>query len=277
MPRAADHVASIVRQADPDRYVATLYAPEAARPALFALHAFGVEVARIPLLVKEPMAGEIRLQWWRDALSSGEGQTGHPVADALRTAMRDHGLPLATFDRLLEARLFDLYNDPMPDLTALEAYCGETVSVLFQLAAIILDPQAAERAAGAAGHAGCAQGLVAILRDMPLARARARCYLPAEILAAAGLDSAAFLAGEPREAMRAAVQATVALAREHLAAFRRGAEAVSPALRPAFLPVALVAPRLAAIDPETAWERSPRDLSTPSRHWRLFRAAMRGV
>ena len=41
--------------------------------------------------------------------------------------------------RLIAARRFDLYDDPMPDLATFEGYAGETVSVLYQLAAMILN------------------------------------------------------------------------------------------------------------------------------------------
>ena len=44
----------------------------------------------------------------------------------------------------------------MPSRNDLEGYCGETASVIFQLAALILDPQAARSVSDLAGHAGCA-------------------------------------------------------------------------------------------------------------------------
>ena len=80
-----EHCARTVRELDRDRYIADLFAPAAARKHLFALHAFSAEVARIRDTVSDPVLGEIRLQWWRDALIAGGG--GHPVASALH---RDH-------------------------------------------------------------------------------------------------------------------------------------------------------------------------------------------
>ncbi len=58
----------IVRENDPDRFFCTLFAPPAKREALFALYAFNHELARVAESVSEPMLGEIRLQWWREAL-----------------------------------------------------------------------------------------------------------------------------------------------------------------------------------------------------------------
>ena len=57
---------------------------------------------------------------------------------AARRRSREFGLPLAAFDNLLEARIFDLYDDPMPTLNDLEGYAGETASALIQLGAMIL-------------------------------------------------------------------------------------------------------------------------------------------
>ena len=59
---------ALVRDNDPDRFFATLFAPADMRPHIFALYAFSHEIARVRESVSEPMPGEVRLQWWRDAL-----------------------------------------------------------------------------------------------------------------------------------------------------------------------------------------------------------------
>ena len=76
-------VRAAARELDYDRYLAALLAPRRARDDLMALAAFHGEIARIPLTVREPAIGDIRLQWWRDALRTPAGTaTGNPVADA---------------------------------------------------------------------------------------------------------------------------------------------------------------------------------------------------
>ena len=62
-----DLVIADVRRRDRDRYLSVLYAPAPLRAALFALHGFDLELAGIALGTSEPMIGEIRLAWWRDA------------------------------------------------------------------------------------------------------------------------------------------------------------------------------------------------------------------
>jgi phytoene synthase len=137
-----------VRAADRDRYISVLYAPEHKRAPLFALYAFNAEIASVRDRIREALPGEIRLQWWRDAIANGEAG-GHPLAEALLAAIGSHNLPKKPFDDYLEARIFDLYDDPMPGRAELEGYCGETASALIQLAALVLDPSAAPTAAEA--------------------------------------------------------------------------------------------------------------------------------
>ncbi|MDX8513473.1 phytoene/squalene synthase family protein [Mesorhizobium captivum] len=271
-------VVDAVRAADPDRYLSALYAPAGKRAALFALYAFNAEIASVRDRIHEPLPGEVRLQWWRDVImAEGEADTGHPTADALRAAIAANHLPKAAFDNMLEARIFDLYDDPMPSRTDLEGYCGETAAALIQLAAMALDPTAAPRFAELAGRAGCAQAITGLLLLLPLHRRRGQCYVPADILVAAGTTPEDFVKGEGDAAAERAVAAMTALAREHLGAFERGASALPVSLRPAFLPLALTR---AYLDKMEKAGRSPlantATLSALRRHWLLLRHAMRG-
>ncbi|MCO5066210.1 MAG: phytoene/squalene synthase family protein [Rhizobiaceae bacterium] len=278
MPQEPD-IAAELRRADPDRYLSVLYASQASRAALFALYAFNVEIASVRDRIHDPMPGEIRLQWWRDAIdsTSTEAAAGHPLASGLMQAIARHELPPGAFDNYIEARIFDLYNDPMPSRTDLEGYCGETASALIQLSALVLDKAAAPSFAELAGHAGCAQAIAGLLRLLPLHRARGQCYVPAEILAASGLSVESLLNGGDNAALGRAVAAMTALAREHLTAFLSQAGDLPLSLRPAFLPVALTGAYLDAIDRKgfkAAHEVA--DIPGWKRHWLLFRAASRG-
>ncbi len=233
-------LAEMVRQADRDRYLAALYAPAEKRAPLLALFAFNIEIARIRDLTHEPMAGELRLQWWRDAVTGGEStQTaGHPVADALNGVIDAYALPRTAFANMIEARRFDLYNDPMPARNDLEGYCGETAGSLIQLSSLVLDAATAANHGAAAGHAGCAHAIAGLLSMLPVHCGRGQCFIPADILAAAGATSEDLAGGGPGEAGIRAVTAMIALGREHLAAFERHAHALPASLRPAFLPAA---------------------------------------
>jgi phytoene synthase len=239
MDGASEETIRIVREGDRDRYLSILFAPEAKRPALFALYAFNVEVARVRDLIHQPMPGEIRLQWWRDAILGEAPAAGNPVAEALTRTIREYQLPPAAFDNMIEARLFDLYDDPMPSRTDLEGYCGETASALIQLAGLVLDREAALATADLAGHAGCAQAIAGLLRSLPIHLARGQCYVPRDILSAAGTSPEEFVAEKGGAAGKRVVSAMIALARDHLGKFEEGARALPPSLRPAYLPAAL--------------------------------------
>jgi phytoene synthase len=279
MPEGAgasfDSLAAL-KAADPDRYVGTLFAPEQHRIALAALYLFNAETAVIRDRVSEPMPGEFRLQWWRDTIANGT-PTGNPVADALNGVIALCGLPKVAFANLLEARIFDLYNDPMPDRAAFEGYAGGTVSILFQLAVQILNEGAVSGTADAAGHAGVAYCVSDILRRLPVHRARGQIYVPGDILNAAGLDADAFLSGEDKEACGRAVTAFAALAREHLSKAEAAIARLAPQLKVAFLPLAVVAPLLALAEKRGARALSePLQLSALRRMWANFRRAGSG-
>jgi len=116
MQDAFAHCEGLVRAADKDRFLTTLFAPAEHRNALIALYAFNVEIARVREVVREPVAGEIRLQWWSDVLSGvGRGEVAaHPVAAALLASIARYRLPPERFKALIEARRFDLYDASMP-------------------------------------------------------------------------------------------------------------------------------------------------------------------
>jgi phytoene synthase len=236
---------AMLRDSDRDRYLACLLSPQDKRGALAALYTFNAELARIRDLVHEPLPGEVRMQYWRDLLEgNAHGSTeANPVASALLSAMQANRLPRQTLVNMIDARVFDLYDDPMETRTSLEGYAGETASALIQLASLVLAPEDAAKSAEAAGHAGVAQAIAGLLLLMPLHRHRGQVYVPLEILAATGLDRDAFLAGEDRRRISAAIEAFAGLGRDHLAKART---AVIPSLVfPAFLPVVLAAPVLA--------------------------------
>src|SRR5579859_3032419 len=112
---ALEACAVLVRRADPDRYFASLFAPAEARPYLFALYAFNHELARIGETVREPMMGQIRLQWWREAIEGARlgRPRRHDAVEALAELFRRHDVPAAPFDAMLAAREFDVSSDVM--------------------------------------------------------------------------------------------------------------------------------------------------------------------
>jgi phytoene synthase len=252
-----------------------LFAPADRRSALFALYGFNAEIARIRDVVSEPLAGEVRMQWWRELLD-GEARgdsTAHPVAAALLEAIAQYRLPRQALANCIDARVHDLYDDPFPTIGDLEGYCGETSSAIIRLATLIL----AGRNSGppdAAGHAGVAYAITGLLRALPFQAARGQVFLPAETMERHGVAREDILAGRATPALLAALAELRQHARRHVAAYRSFAPAVPPAARPAFLPVALVEPTLSIMD-RVGYQpfQGVVELAQWRRQWALWRAA----
>ena len=244
------HCEQIVRDGDPDRYWATLFAPADKRPYLSALYAFNFEIARVRESVREAMVGEIRLQWWRDALQ-GEARgdvRANPVAAALDDTVVKFRLPRQALVDLIDARVFDLYEDPMPTLNDLEGYCGETSSSLIRLATLILAEGRDPGGSDAAGHAGVAYAIAGLLRAFPWHARGGQVYLPKDILDRHGVVREDIVTGRGGPGLLGALADMRAVARRHLAQARTLKGSVPAAMRPAFQPLALVEPSLRAME-----------------------------
>ena len=226
-----------VRIQDHDRFLTLLFAPSGKRPALVALYAFNLEIARVAEAVTEPMMGHIRLQWWRETLEGlPNGETrGHAAAEALHEA---DAFPQAGLQALVDARERDLSEDVFEDIAALENYAEATSSGVMNLAALALGGEGAvARAAAAIRHAGIAYALTGLLRALPLHASQGRLMLPGDILLARNVDPHDVLAGHMTDGLRAAIADVAAHAREHLAAAR--AETLDTSILPALLPASL--------------------------------------
>lgn len=267
---------NVVRAEDPDRYAAILFAPAASRPPLFALYAFNCEIARVRETVSEAIPGEIRHQWWREALScaTSEAAAAHPVAAALLDTMKRFRLPPEPFLNLIEARSFDLYDDPMPTWLDLEGYCGETSSALIRLASIILAGGEEPGSAALCGQAGVTYAITGLLRAFPIHARRQQCYVPHEVLIACGVTHEDIYAGEDSEGLRAALAAMRERARGHLGALRDGIRSINPTIAPAFYPVTLCEPLLRQMErPDYRPFESYTGLSPLGRLWHVARGA----
>jgi phytoene synthase len=278
------HCEAMVREQDPDRYFATLFAPARHRPHLFALHAFNSEVARIRDAITQTLAGEIRLQWWRDVIGGSQGAhvgeaSANPVAAALETTITQYTLPRQPLLDLIEARTHDLYDDPMATLNDLEGYCGETVSALFRLSALILADGEDPGAADAAGYAGVAYGVTGLMRAFPFHVRRGQLYLPpVEVLERHGLTRGDVVAGRADAArLAAALTEMRSHARRRLGEAETALRNADPRIGAGFLPLAFVPLYLDAMEVrEYAPYESLIEVARWRKLWRLWRRARRG-
>jgi 15-cis-phytoene synthase len=275
---APDFCAELVRNHDFVRYASTLFVPVEQRRPLLALYAFNAEVNRIREQVSQPLPGEVRLQWWTDMLlGAGHGGVeGNPVASELLRAIQTFRLPVERLTRLVEEHQFDVYNDPMPTLSALEGYVNDTSSGLFALAGRIAGPPSAETD-HLARHAGLAFGFVQAINAMPRDAVRRQLFVPLQLLEKHGSGMEQVLSGKQTPQARAAIDELVAAARRHLeAALALLAEAPAE-LRSIFLPLAIARAdltRLSRADNDPFVPHFRSRFSTLWMTWRASRSAL---
>jgi 15-cis-phytoene synthase len=268
---------NIVRAADKDRYIASLFAPAEARPHLHALYAFASEIARVRAAAREPLPGEIRLQWWRDTIA-GEAWgvvSANPVAAALLDTVARCRLPGDRLMVLIDAHAFDLYDDAMASLADLDAYAERTSGVVFALAAQILGGKDGAAVPDSVVPAGVAWGVAQRLRSFPRDLAHRQLFVPLDLLVQHGVTRNEVEARRNTAGLRAALAALRSHAHAAFARFAAAAPDISESCAPAFLPAALVPQLLGKLDAAAADPFAEVEVPQWRRQWALWRAARR--
>lgn len=268
------HCADLVRTFDYARYATALFAPAEHRDALLALYAFNVEIARVREQVTQPLAGEIRLQWWDDVLAgkpAGEAG-GHPVASRLLDVIDVYQLSKATLSELVAAHRFGLYDEPIQTVAELEGYLDETAGKLFTIAARIQGERSPLLQA-VAHHAALAYGAMTVIDALPREASRKRLLVPVELLTRFGAKPESIFAGKASPELCDVVRALADGARTHLAEAMSLLPDINPFARSGFLVLALIPPRLRQVakvgyDP---FKLPPR--SRLRRLWTIWRAS----
>ncbi|MGA7327222.1 MAG: squalene/phytoene synthase family protein [Rhodomicrobium sp.] len=270
--------ADLVRRRDVDRYWSTLFAPAGRRAALLALYAYNAEIAHIAATTNEPMVGQIRLQWWKDAieLAVPGTRTGNPIADSLAGAIFEHDLPKDRLIGMAEARIPEIVGDAPVDIAALRASLQATQGTVFELAAGILGSEG-ELARKAGEHAGLAYGLMQTLRTVPLQAARRKLMLPLPYLESRGVNIAFIYRGQTDASFGGALAELRGAVGRALHQFRTLSPELDPLVWPAFLPLAVIKPYLRAMAAPAFDPLHTIPTVSPLRQfWRIWRAARRG-
>jgi phytoene synthase len=260
---SASFCADLVRSHDFVRYASTLFMPATQRRALLALYAFNVEITRVRDHISQPLPGEMRLQWWTDMLAGAGhgGIEGNPVAAELLLVIRDFRLPVELLSRLVDEHQFDLYNDPMPSMAALESYVNDTSAALFSAIDHL------------ARHAGLAQGMLQVVATLPWDTARRQLFVPLQLLEQHGSGIEEVFSRKLTPKARAAIDQLIGEARGHLkTAFDLLAD-VPPEVRPVFLPLSLLRRDLKWMSRADSDPFAPRVASRLRTLWTLWRAS----
>ncbi len=275
MPKSQDTWDQFVRSVDFDRYLSTLFVPQQQRAELNVLYAFNHEVARTAETVSQPIAGQIRLQWWRDRIAElyRGAAIDHGLVEALGSVIAAHALPRELFDDLIDAREHDLEEAPFPTLESLEDYADATSGHVKRLAARILGGGATLDAD--ARSLGIAYALTGLCRALPYHAARRRLMLPADRLVAAGLSIEAVFSGTAGQAVRPLIDDVARRAQSHLDACR--GHRIARSMLPALLPASLVPLYLRKLTrPGFDAFRDSNEISVPRRQLAMLGAMIRG-
>jgi NADH dehydrogenase [ubiquinone] 1 alpha subcomplex assembly factor 6 len=178
-----------LRTSDRARYLCTLWAPKAHRPALAALHAFCTELSRIRGLVSEPMLGEIRLAWWREAIEGvyADKPREHPVLQALTQTSVKNIILLSEMHALIEARESEIFEAPMMSVADVEIFAAQTAGAQNRLVAKIVGAQI-DQQLESAKDIGTAWGLLSIALAVLFQGQNQRHSLPHDELHGVGID-----------------------------------------------------------------------------------------
>lgn len=249
-PLSGEVVRRAAREHDPDRYLAALLSPPAARGDLVTLAAFMGEVCRVPRVAHEPRIAAIRLEWWYEALT-GTGPTGNPIADAVQAMLDRRRMdrePLLTTVDAWAALL-----EPAADQSETRAWkaFGATEQGGFRFAAAILGvpPQT-----DAGGTIALAAESFAMTRRL--------------VRAAAGLTPPAGLPDVASAGWIEGIRRRRDEVRARLASAPRG-------LHDALRPLALIEPYLRALERGGgAGPAAPPGITPLARAWHLWRAKL---
>lgn len=278
LAEAYAHCEAELKAADRGTWLATLFAPAEKRPSLHAFDAFLIEIGSVREKVREPLAGELRLQWWTDAIE-GEArgdERGHPVAAALIDTIRRSKLPRAALTDLIEVKREDLYDEPIATTADFDAWAERTDGAAVALRAAILAGTDTAVAA-AARHAGHAAAVLSAVRTLARQNAnRTEVRLPLDLLNANGIGTAEVAIRQPSAALAEVLSTLAARAEAALAALRQLRPVIPAEAAPAFLTVNFVPPTLRRLA-RSRFDPFARPLDLPQwrKQWILWRAAGR--
>ncbi|KAF8914932.1 isoprenoid synthase domain-containing protein [Mucidula mucida] len=270
----AQYCLDLVRKHDYESYLAGPFYPAELRTGYYALKAFSVELATVQDSVSNPMIGQMRMQFWRDAVKgiADDRPPRHPIALALHAATQKSRLPSYHLKRIIDARDAEMQSSSHLTTDSLMTHAESTSSSLLYLLLSMLSVSDST-VSHAASHLGIAQTLTTLLRALPYHAINGRMVVPAEITAKHGVvQEDVFRKGSGARGIDEAVFELATLANDHLntarSMFKEGGfeGKVPPTVMPVFLagvPVANILGRL---------EKANFDVFAPSlqvRDWLL--------
>jgi NADH dehydrogenase [ubiquinone] 1 alpha subcomplex assembly factor 6 len=250
MSSPLSEVGQQARTRDWERFICALFAPDERRQAVFAILAFNAELARTRSVVTEPILGQMRLQWWRDALDrifddAANVPAGNPLLAAMAAAINQYDLPRPVIAAMIDARSLDLEDAPHEDLEGLLAYAGATSGGVTELTLHALgvydgaDAEAQDTIRRAGAQLGVAWALIGLIRASDALASEGRTFVPRRQLEQAGLTPEAVIAGEFSEPLGDILQLIAGIASQYILDCQGLRGPMPKAAVPAFLPAGM--------------------------------------
>ncbi|MEM7268154.1 MAG: squalene/phytoene synthase family protein [Pseudomonadota bacterium] len=212
-PPPLSALGEIARKGDPERFAAAIFATEERRETLYAIIAFNLELAKIPPTVSEPMLGEIRLQWWRDAVNA-LGDTGETGSQEIIAGIAPVVSERSRLLDLIDARSFELGEPAEHDEASLDQWLLDTGGAMSALQVAALGGEGP--ALDVAAEAGWAEGAGRLIEALPALYEAGLSPIPV-----AKLDRSAIASGRTPRHVKKAVQMLARRALDRLEAARK--------------------------------------------------------
>lgn len=267
------HCCDLVNKFDHDRYLTILYAPKEKRDGLYALYAFNYEISRIREVVSEPMLGEIRLQWWREAIDDIFQDTirNHEIIPSLAAAIAEHNLSRDMLMAVIEGRTQDIYDENPENMATLEDYLSMTAGNLSCLAVHILGQRDID---DLARRLGIAWGYVGLVRAVTYHTSLKKSYIPLDLIEKHRIDGR-FLSQDQPENMKSILKEFCQQAERNLNYISENKKRIGSESRSVFLLAALARSYLKTIKRA---DYNPFRLEEKAdaffRQWRLLMSAL---
>ncbi|KAI0874420.1 squalene/phytoene synthase [Hypoxylon argillaceum] len=176
--KARRYCVAQLRQSDYDAFLIRNFIPESRRDAYDAFRALNLELVRLPELVSNHTIGQLRIEFWRDAVN--KTFAGRPPKEPIMILLHNVLSRLADTEpenspssirfwllRMISTREKHMDNRPFPTLSALEEYAENTYSTLMYatLAALSVQSMHVDHLAS---HIGKACGIAAVCRGISI-------------------------------------------------------------------------------------------------------------
>ncbi|EIW80953.1 hypothetical protein CONPUDRAFT_123770 [Coniophora puteana RWD-64-598 SS2] len=178
-----------VQKHDYEGYLTSKFYPRHRQSGYYALRAFYIELASVQESVSNAVLGQMRMQFWRDAVKdSANGKPPrHPVALALHDNITSLKSAPYHLKRIIDARDNELQNPTHLTMDSLTSHAESTASTLLYLL-LSQFSLTSHDLSHAASHVGIASSLATLLRALPFHISKGQMVIPAEITAKHGVS-----------------------------------------------------------------------------------------